>query len=144
MQKIRERLEIGCERNDEADVRIPIGPAVEPPADSARERIIHARVAQGALEADGAQTPAVIERAGYADDSAQLEQSDRQCRIVQVHATRPMSRFRCSGRASASTLKPAASAVFGLTAAPSHRSRRRRSLHAGAARPQNASEPNVS
>src|SRR6185503_12086449 len=44
-EKIGEGLEVWSERQDEADVEVAIGPAVQALADAGRERVIHLRMA---------------------------------------------------------------------------------------------------
>src|SRR5581483_5521703 len=49
LEKIGEGLEVWSERDDEADVEIAIGPAVQALADARCEGVVHLRMAKGAL-----------------------------------------------------------------------------------------------
>src|SRR6266705_3628259 len=51
LQQLGDRGEVGSERNDESDVQVAVGPAVEALADSGRKGVVDGRVAQRALDA---------------------------------------------------------------------------------------------
>jgi hypothetical protein len=56
-EQIGEGLEVWSERQDEADVEVAIGPAVQPLADAGRKGIVDLRVAQRALRAERLDLP---------------------------------------------------------------------------------------
>jgi hypothetical protein len=53
-------------------------------ADARRERIIHRRVTQRALDAHGGDASLLVEESGDADDGIELEQLERRRRIAEV------------------------------------------------------------
>jgi cellobiose phosphorylase len=73
------------ERHDGADVQIRVGPAVETMADALGERIVNARMAQRAGDADTGQLTGVAHRSAHADDGIQPKQFDGHGRTCQVH-----------------------------------------------------------
>jgi len=89
LQKICDDTQVGRERDDGADVEIPVGPSVEPPADARRDRIVDRRMTQRALDADGAEAAARIAVAGEAHHGLGVEQRQRHRRIVEVDASMP-------------------------------------------------------
>src|SRR5712692_8392558 len=50
-EKIGEGLEVRGERDDDTDIQVAVGPAVQSFPDAGRERIIDGRMAEGALNA---------------------------------------------------------------------------------------------
>jgi hypothetical protein len=52
-QECRHGAQVGSECDDRADVEVPVGPPVEPAADAGGQRVIHRRMTEGALDADG-------------------------------------------------------------------------------------------
>src|SRR5262249_8770465 len=84
-QRGRIGREIRRERDDAADVEILIRPTVEASTDAVdTRRVVDGRVAQGALNADRLETAVAMEFASDADDRVQLEQRERDGRVVQV------------------------------------------------------------
>jgi hypothetical protein len=71
--------------HDGPHVQAPVRPPVQAPADAGRERVVHGRVAQGALDAHGPQRPRVVEATGDAHHRAELQEGERRGRVVEVH-----------------------------------------------------------
>jgi hypothetical protein len=95
-QQLRERRQPWGERDDRSNVQIAVGPSIQPSSDPGRNRIIHARVAQRALNADGAERSIALEEAGQTEDRVQLQQRERVLRIVEVQRAvdNPIEHFR--------------------------------------------------
>jgi hypothetical protein len=84
-EQLGDDAQVRGERDDRADVEVAVRPSVEPAADAGRQRIVDRRMAEGALDADGAKAPSVIEEPGQSDDRIQLEKRQRRRWIVEVH-----------------------------------------------------------
>jgi hypothetical protein len=84
-EKVGERLEVGGERDDGADVQVAVGPAVQALADTRGERVIDVRVAERALDADGLDPPGRVELAGHSHHGVQLEQREGRRGIIEVY-----------------------------------------------------------
>ena len=55
-EQVCDRLQIGRQRRDQPDVKIAVGPSVEPMADARSKRVVHGGVAERTLNADRLQT----------------------------------------------------------------------------------------
>ena len=73
-KEVGEWLEVRCQRHDRADVKIAVGPTIEPLANSRRERVVDGRMAKRALDAHRLDAAVGVGEGGDADDSVQLEQ----------------------------------------------------------------------
>src|SRR6185295_12246774 len=87
-EKIGEGLEVWSEREDDADVEVAIGPAIQALADARRKGIVDLRVAQRALRAERLDLARLIEFAGQTHYRVQLEQRKRSRWIVEVNLAR--------------------------------------------------------
>jgi hypothetical protein len=87
-EEVGERLEIGGERDDGADVQVAVGPAVQALADAGGERVVDVRVAERALDAERLDPPGRVELAGHSHHGVQLEERKGRRGIVEVHLAR--------------------------------------------------------
>src|SRR5436853_493411 len=71
--------------NDCADVQVPVRPAVQAVTDAGSKGIIHRRMAQSARDTDRTQTAIGIEISADAHHCIQLEQSQGDGRVSQIH-----------------------------------------------------------
>src|SRR6266508_3896387 len=144
-EEIGERLEVRRERHDRADVQIAVGPAVQPLADAWRERVVDGRVTKRALDAhrlDAAVglAKAVTPTTAFSFSSAIVVAGSSRLTLPALICV-----FKASGSASASTLRPTDSAVFGETPGPTPPFfSPAMALCSWSASPQKASLPNVS
>ena len=92
-EKIGERLEVRRERDDDADVQVAVGPAIEPLADARRERIVHVRMTERALGTQGVDPARVVEPSGQSHHGVEPEQRERRGRVIEVDLARPDLRF---------------------------------------------------
>ena len=106
----------GARRDDRADVQVAIGPAVEPAADARRQRIVHRRMTQRALDADGGD--AALPSKNPVRPTTASSRSRARVTAGSSRFTFPRCRAAMTerGRLSTSTLSPAASAAFGADA----------------------------
>src|SRR5439155_20462256 len=84
-EQIADDAQVRGERDDRPDVEVTVRPSVEPAADTRRQRIVHRRMAEGALDANRSETPTVVEEPGDSDDGVELEERQRRGRVVEVH-----------------------------------------------------------
>ena len=80
--------QVGSEGNDRPDVQVAVRPAIETVTDTGRQRVSHRRVAQSALNADGAERRAV-EESRKSNDCIEPQQCHRRRRTIEVDATCP-------------------------------------------------------
>ncbi|TMH58338.1 MAG: hypothetical protein E6H62_01385 [Betaproteobacteria bacterium] len=93
-QQVGDRGEVGSERNDESDVQVAVGPAVEAPADPGREGVVDGRVAKRALNAHRFDVARSVENTGHAHHGIELEERERRRRIVEIDPARPDLRLQ--------------------------------------------------
>ncbi len=77
--------QVGREPDDRADVQVAVRPAIQPVTDARRERVVHRRMAEGALDAEGAQSSLAVGEPRHADDRVRGQESHGDGGIVEVH-----------------------------------------------------------
>ena len=78
----------GRQPDDRADIQVVIRPAVEPPPDAGRQRIVDRRMTERTGDPDARELASVVDLAHHANHRIELEQRQRHGRIVQIDLTR--------------------------------------------------------
>src|SRR5262252_6818941 len=76
-KKIGKWLEVGSERNDGADIQVPIRPTVQAFPDARSERVVDCGVAKRTLDTHRSDPARLVKVAGHPDDRVELEQGKR-------------------------------------------------------------------
>src|ERR1051326_305404 len=84
-QQIGNRLKVGRETDNRADVQVAIWPAIETMPNARRKCVIDRGMAQRALNAHALQRAVRVEDSGYANHGVQLQQSERNRGIIQIY-----------------------------------------------------------
>src|SRR5262249_32946531 len=83
-KKIGEWREVRSKRDDDADIQVPVRPAVQAFSDARSERVVDRGVAERALDTHRGDPAGFVKVAGHSDDRVELEQAKRRRGIIQI------------------------------------------------------------
>jgi hypothetical protein len=106
----RHRRQVWREPDDRADIQVAVGPAVQPSADPAGERVVDGRMAECALKAGGREAVA-LEEPVTPTTASSLSRVSVFRGSFRLTAPRASAALNHLGSASTSTLSPTASAA---------------------------------